>query len=106
MSDIRMSVKDIQTNPYHYLYSQVELVYQKPLIGLGAFFVLGFGIGMAVGITRSNQWRIIRQGIIPTGLLSHMLWATIAGGGMGFAYSYILYDRKGSKLRRVAKDKI
>ena len=98
--------RDIQTDPYKYLYSQLEVIYQKPILGLLVFGGIGFGIGMVACITRSGQWNIVKQRRMPAGILTHILWSSLSGGGMGLAYSFLFSDRKGSQMHRIAKDEI
>jgi len=106
MTDLRQAHRAIEVNPYNYLYSQLEVIYQKPMVGIASFFGIGFCISMIACITRAGQWNIIKQRVLPTGLMSHAGWSVLVGGASGIVYSFLFSDRRGSQMHRLAKDEI
>ncbi len=106
MTDLRQFHRKIQTSPYDYLYSNLEVIYQKPLVGVAGFVGFGFILGMIACITRAGQWSVVKQRVFPTGLLSHAGWSLMTGACFGITYSMMFSDRRGSQIHRLAKDEI
>ena len=106
MTDLRQFHRKLQTSPYDYLYSQIEVIHQKPMIGIAGFFGFGFIVGMAACITRAGQWSIIRKRVLPAGLLNYAGWSVVTGTLFSIGYSFLFSDRRGSQLHRLAKDEI